>query len=137
MVARGFQNPALGQQRRLNTFSANRKFSFSRHINDLENDAFALDQTNSHATLHSHVESGPSEDPFIDNSARESPCPAKAMTKSLVITGATRGLGLAMTRFFALKGHTIYGCGRDATTITALKKRISQPAQLQGAGCFG
>lgn len=92
-----------------------------------KNDAFALDQTNSHATLHSHVESGPSEDPFIDNFARESPCPAIAMTKSLVITGATRGLGLAMTRFFALKGHTIYGCGRDATAISALKKEFPSP----------
>jgi NAD(P)-dependent dehydrogenase (short-subunit alcohol dehydrogenase family) len=49
------------------------------------------------------------------------------MSKSIVITGATRGLGLAMTRFFATQGHTIYGCGRDATAIAALQKEFSGP----------
>lgn len=49
------------------------------------------------------------------------------MNKSIVITGATRGLGLAMTRFFAAQGHTIHGCGRDAGAITALQKEYPSP----------
>ena len=49
------------------------------------------------------------------------------MSKSIVITGATRGLGLAMTRFFAAQGHTIHGCGRDATAVAALQKEFSGP----------
>jgi NAD(P)-dependent dehydrogenase (short-subunit alcohol dehydrogenase family) len=49
------------------------------------------------------------------------------MNKSLVITGATRGLGLAMTRFFAAQGHTVHGCGRDATSIAALQKAFPRP----------
>jgi len=49
------------------------------------------------------------------------------MSKSIVITGATRGLGLAMTRFFAAQGHTIHGCGRDANAVTALQKEFPSP----------
>jgi NAD(P)-dependent dehydrogenase (short-subunit alcohol dehydrogenase family) len=49
------------------------------------------------------------------------------MSKSIVITGATRGLGLAMTRFFAAQGHTIHGCGRDAAAVAALQKEFSGP----------
>jgi NAD(P)-dependent dehydrogenase (short-subunit alcohol dehydrogenase family) len=49
------------------------------------------------------------------------------MSKSLVITGATRGLGLAMTRFFAAQGHTIHGCGRDAIAVAALQKEFPSP----------
>lgn len=49
------------------------------------------------------------------------------MSKSIVITGATRGLGLAMTRFFAAQGHTIHGCGRDTAAVAALQKEFSGP----------
>ena len=49
------------------------------------------------------------------------------MSKSIVISGATRGLGLAMTRFFAAQGHTIHGCGRDANAVTALQKEFPCP----------
>jgi NAD(P)-dependent dehydrogenase (short-subunit alcohol dehydrogenase family) len=53
------------------------------------------------------------------------------MSKSIVITGATRGLGLAMTRFFAAQGHMIHGCGRDATAVAALQKEFSGPHSFQ------
>jgi len=53
----------------------------------------------------------------------------KSMTKSIVLTGATRGLGLAMTRFFAAEGHMIHGCGRDCRS----SKGISAPTQLRDA----
>jgi NAD(P)-dependent dehydrogenase (short-subunit alcohol dehydrogenase family) len=49
------------------------------------------------------------------------------MNKSIVITGATRGLGLAMTRFFAAQGHTIHGCGRDTAAVAALQMELSGP----------
>jgi len=49
------------------------------------------------------------------------------MSKSIVITGATRGLGLAMTRFFAAQGHSIHGCGRDTAAVAALQKEFSGP----------
>ena len=49
------------------------------------------------------------------------------MSKSIVITGVTRGLGLAMTRFFAAQGHTIHGCGRDTAAVSALQKEFSGP----------
>ena len=51
----------------------------------------------------------------------------RIMGKSIVITGATRGLGLAMTRFFASQGHTIHGCGRDAAAVGALQKEFPAP----------
>lgn len=49
------------------------------------------------------------------------------MGKRILITGATRGLGLAMTRFFASQGHTIHGCGRDAAAVGALQKEFPRP----------
>jgi NAD(P)-dependent dehydrogenase (short-subunit alcohol dehydrogenase family) len=49
------------------------------------------------------------------------------MTKSLVITGVTRGLGLAMTRFFAAQGHTIHGCGRNAAAVAGLQNDFPGP----------
>mgnify|MGYP006286297959 CR=1 FL=1 len=47
------------------------------------------------------------------------------MSKSIVLTGATRGLGLAMTRFFAAQGHTVHGCGRDVAAT--LQKEFPRP----------
>ena len=49
------------------------------------------------------------------------------MNKSLIITGATRGLGLAMTRFFAAQGHTVHGCGRYADAVAAVQKEFPSP----------
>jgi NAD(P)-dependent dehydrogenase (short-subunit alcohol dehydrogenase family) len=51
----------------------------------------------------------------------------KSMTKSIVLSGATRGLGLAMTRYFAAGGHTVHGCGRDSVAIAALQKEFPSP----------
>jgi NAD(P)-dependent dehydrogenase (short-subunit alcohol dehydrogenase family) len=49
------------------------------------------------------------------------------MKKSIVLTGATRGLGLAMTRHFAALGHTIHGCGRDPAAIERLRREFPAP----------
>ena len=50
----------------------------------------------------------------------------KAM-KTILITGATRGLGRAMTDEFIRLGHTVVGCGRSEKEITALRKEFPRP----------
>lgn len=45
----------------------------------------------------------------------------------IVITGVTRGLGLAMAEKFIELGHTVAGCGRAAATIAELQQRCGAP----------
>lgn len=45
----------------------------------------------------------------------------------IVLTGATRGLGLAMTKGFIAAGHTVLGCGRDQGHVTTLSKTYGDP----------
>jgi NAD(P)-dependent dehydrogenase (short-subunit alcohol dehydrogenase family) len=47
--------------------------------------------------------------------------------RRILITGAGRGLGLAMTEKFIELGHTVIGCSRQAAHVEALKKRFGQP----------
>jgi NAD(P)-dependent dehydrogenase (short-subunit alcohol dehydrogenase family) len=47
--------------------------------------------------------------------------------KRIVLTGATRGLGAAMTAGFVAAGHTVYGCGRNATDIERLRQQYGAP----------
>ncbi|QDU63472.1 3-oxoacyl-[acyl-carrier-protein] reductase FabG [Planctomycetes bacterium Pan216] len=47
--------------------------------------------------------------------------------KRVVITGVTRGLGLAMAREFARLGHTIFGCGRSAEQLADLWSMLGPP----------
>lgn len=49
------------------------------------------------------------------------------MTKLIVITGVSRGLGLAMTEKFIELGHTVLGCARSAEAVEKLKQRYSAP----------
>jgi NAD(P)-dependent dehydrogenase (short-subunit alcohol dehydrogenase family) len=46
------------------------------------------------------------------------------MSKIIVITGATRGLGRAMAEGFIKLGHCVMGCGRDSETIYELNRRF-------------
>lgn len=43
---------------------------------------------------------------------------------SIAITGATRGLGRALVRRFAVNGHSVAGCGRDAAAVARLGEEI-------------
>ena len=52
-------------------------------------------------------------------------------SKIVVITGATRGLGLAMTKKFAALGHTVIGCGRSKKDIGALQKQFGEPHDFE------
>lgn len=49
------------------------------------------------------------------------------MTKRIVITGATRGLGKALVEKFVELGHTVAGCGRSATPVAELSQRFGKP----------
>lgn len=47
--------------------------------------------------------------------------------KLIVVTGATRGLGLALAEKLAGLGHTILGCGRTAEAIAKLQQILGPP----------
>ncbi|MBD1886558.1 SDR family NAD(P)-dependent oxidoreductase [Microcoleus vaginatus] len=49
------------------------------------------------------------------------------MTKLIVITGASRGLGLAMTENFIELGHTVLGCARSSDSVEKLNQKYSAP----------
>ncbi|EGK87195.1 SDR family oxidoreductase [Microcoleus vaginatus PCC 9802] len=49
------------------------------------------------------------------------------MTKLIVITGASRGLGLAMTEKFIELGHTVVGCARSSESVEKLNQKHSAP----------
>ena len=48
-------------------------------------------------------------------------------SKLILITGCSKGLGLAMVRSFAALGHTIIGCARSAQSISTLQKDFPSP----------
>ncbi len=50
-----------------------------------------------------------------------------ANTKTILITGVTRGLGRALTEEFIRLGHVVLGCGRSAKEIAALQKQFPAP----------
>jgi len=48
-------------------------------------------------------------------------------TRRIVLTGAGRGLGLAMTEGFIERGHSVIGCGRNPEAMQVLAKRFGKP----------
>ncbi|MDX1501060.1 MAG: SDR family oxidoreductase [Thermoanaerobaculia bacterium] len=49
------------------------------------------------------------------------------MASRVVITGATRGLGRAMTIGFARRGHHVVGCGRSREHLDELARSLGEP----------
>lgn len=49
------------------------------------------------------------------------------MAKQIVITGVSRGLGLAMTQQFIQAGHTVFGCARSPEAIAELEQKFPAP----------
>lgn len=47
--------------------------------------------------------------------------------RRIVLTGAGRGLGLAMTEGLIERGHTVIGCGRNEETMRDLSQRFGKP----------
>ncbi len=52
---------------------------------------------------------------------------ARNQPKVIVLTGVTRGLGLAMAEKFIELGHTVLGCGRSREAIENLRIRFRPP----------
>lgn len=48
-------------------------------------------------------------------------------TRRIVLTGAGRGLGLAMAEGFVERGHTVIGCGRKTEAMQGLAARFGRP----------
>lgn len=49
------------------------------------------------------------------------------MSKLIVITGVTRGLGRALVPQFVKAGHTVLGCGRNAGHVAELTRQFAAP----------
>jgi NADP-dependent 3-hydroxy acid dehydrogenase YdfG len=49
------------------------------------------------------------------------------MTKLIVITGVSRGLGQAMTEGFIQLGHTVLGCARSQAAVEKLNQKFGSP----------
>lgn len=49
------------------------------------------------------------------------------MSRNIVVTGVSRGLGLAMTTAFIEQGHTVWGCARDEAALAALESQWPAP----------
>jgi NAD(P)-dependent dehydrogenase (short-subunit alcohol dehydrogenase family) len=50
--------------------------------------------------------------------------------RTIVLTGVTRGLGLALTHRFIERGLTVSGCGRNREQIARLQKQYGAPYQF-------
>lgn len=48
-------------------------------------------------------------------------------SRTILLTGATRGLGRALVERFVEAGHTVVGCGRSADAIAELQDRFGTP----------
>ncbi|MEM7167623.1 MAG: SDR family oxidoreductase [Planctomycetota bacterium] len=48
-------------------------------------------------------------------------------TKTIVITGVSRGLGLALVEEFIAAGHSVHGCSRGPEAVVALSQKHSAP----------
>jgi len=49
------------------------------------------------------------------------------VTRRIVVTGCTRGLGRALAGRFAALGHTVIGCGRSTDQLAALRAQYGAP----------
>ena len=54
----------------------------------------------------------------------------RQQSKLVVITGVTRGLGLAMTEKFIELGHKVLGCGRSRDVIDSLRRTYRPPNEF-------
>ena len=53
--------------------------------------------------------------------------PSTNMTKLILITGVSRGLGYAMTEQFIHEGHTVVGCARSEKAVEKLREKFGSP----------
>jgi NAD(P)-dependent dehydrogenase (short-subunit alcohol dehydrogenase family) len=53
-------------------------------------------------------------------------------SKLILITGCSKGLGLAMVRSFTALGHTVVGCARNAKDMADLQQEFGSPHFFKG-----
>ncbi|MEM7785764.1 MAG: SDR family oxidoreductase [Planctomycetota bacterium] len=51
--------------------------------------------------------------------------------RNILITGVSRGLGLALTESLVDLGHTLFGCARSEPAVRALSERFGSPHHFQ------
>ena len=56
---------------------------------------------------------------------------AAAKPRQIVLTGVSRGLGLAMAEGFIARGHTVSGCARTEKKILELRRRWGPPHSFE------
>ena len=56
---------------------------------------------------------------------------ASGSANTIVLTGATRGLGRALTEEFARLGHVVLGCGRSEEAAAQLRRRFGKPHEFE------
>ena len=61
----------------------------------------------------------------------DAPRPVKRTSKVVVLTGVSRGLGLAMTEEFICRGHIVIGCARSSDALNKLQQRHPKPNSFQ------
>ena len=54
----------------------------------------------------------------------------KSQSRRIVLTGVSRGLGLAMAEGFIAAGHTVFGCARGAASLAELGERFGVAAHF-------
>ncbi|MGQ0637310.1 MAG: SDR family oxidoreductase [Planctomycetaceae bacterium] len=52
---------------------------------------------------------------------------SKTNSKTIVVTGVTRGLGRALADRFIELGHSVLGCGRSAAEVGSLRRKFPKP----------
>jgi NAD(P)-dependent dehydrogenase (short-subunit alcohol dehydrogenase family) len=56
---------------------------------------------------------------------------AGSRKKRIILTGVSRGLGLAMAAGFIEAGHTVFGCARSESSLAELRKRYPAPHRFE------
>ncbi len=56
--------------------------------------------------------------------------------RTILVTGATSGIGLAVTELFSRQGHRVFACARDCDAVTGLVKRLREESlDVSGQSC--
>lgn len=57
-------------------------------------------------------------------------------TRTALVTGATSGIGLSVTRSLAARGHRVFLCARDADNVALTVKELREEGhEVQGTAC--
>ena len=56
---------------------------------------------------------------------------AKQKKRNIVVTGVSKGLGLALLRRFSADDHLVFGCARSKTSIAKLAKEFAGPERFE------